>query len=223
MALSVTELSKAYGSNQLLDRVSLHCSKGEIIGIFSRNGCGKSTLLKILFGTVKADTIRLSINSDPVSVDDIIPKKLIGYLPQEPFLPKSVKVRDIVPMYIESGELQDRILYDPMIGKISGTRAGSLSMGELRYFELLLVGNLSHPFLMLDEPFSMIEPQYKDRIKDYLIGLKEKKGILLTDHYYADVFAVSDRNMLLKNGRLITIESQQELADYGYLPSSALV
>ena len=156
MGLSVTELTKSFGSNVLLDRVSLQCGTGEIIGIFGRNGSGKSTLLKILFGTIKADNLRLTIKNTPTPVPDIIPKKLIGYLPQEPFLPKSLKVRDVVPLYFESGEMQDKILYDPLIGKISGTRTGNLSLGELRYLELLLVGNLSHPFLMLDEPFNTV-------------------------------------------------------------------
>jgi len=222
MSLSVTELTKSFGSLTLLDRITLQCDKGEILGIFGRNGSGKSTLLKILFGTVRADNIRLTINGKHMPVAEVIPQQLIGYLPQEPFLPKSYKVRDVVPMYFESGEMQDKILYDPLITKISGTRTGNLSLGELRYLELLLVGNLSHPYLMLDEPFAMIEPQYKDRIKEYLEGLKEKKGVLLTDHYYADIFSISNRNLLLKNGRLIAVETQQDLANYGYLPSSAI-
>jgi ABC-type multidrug transport system ATPase subunit len=187
------------------------------MGIFGRNGSGKSTILKILFGTLKADSIRLSVDGKTIFQEEVISHKLIGYLPQDNFLPKWLKVRDIIPMYYDGNE-QDKIFYAPRIEKMANTRAGNLSMGEARYLELLLVGYLSHPFLMLDEPFSMVEPLYKGLIKEHLIALKGKKGIILTDHYYEDVFSVTDRNLLLKNGRLIAVENKNDLADHGYVP-----
>lgn len=220
--LSVTELTKAFGATPVLDYATIECKTGEIVSIFGRNGTGKSTLLRILFGTLKADRIRLSINDKPFLVEEVIPQQKIAYLPQESFLPKSIKVRDVVPLYYNNGAMQDKILYAPEISKIANTKVGSLSMGELRYFELLLIGNLSHPFLMLDEPFSMIEPLYRDKIREFLFDLKLTKGIILTDHYYDDVFSVADRNLLLKNGRLITINNIEDLADHGYLSVSTL-
>jgi ABC-type multidrug transport system ATPase subunit len=221
--LKVTELTKAFGTNPVLDYAAIECKTGEIVSIFGRNGTGKSTLLKILFGTLKADRIRLSLNDKPFSVEEIIPQQKIAYLPQQSFLPKSLKVRDIVPLYYSSEIKQDKILYDPLIAKMANTKVGSLSMGQLRYFELLLIGNLSHPFLMLDEPFSMIEPLYRDKIREFLLDLKFTKGIILTDHYYDDVFSVANKNLLLKNGRLITINNEEELADHGYLSGNAFL
>ncbi len=216
--LSVTGLSKSFGNRPLLDNVALECSTGEILGIFGRNGCGKSTLLKMLFGTMKADAVQLSINGQRVAPAEIIPQGLIGYLPQEPFLPKNLKVRDIIPLYY-SGDAQDKLFYSPGIEKLANTRAGNLSMGELRYFELLLVGHLTHPFLMLDEPFSMVEPLYKDLIKNFLLELKAKKGIIITDHFYNDVFSVTNRRLLLKEGKIFNINDRNDLAAHGYLPS----
>ncbi|MCW4470886.1 ATP-binding cassette domain-containing protein [Flavobacterium sp. MFBS3-15] len=216
--LSVSALSKSFGRKTLLDNVDFQCSTGEILGIFGRNGCGKSTMLKLLFGTLKADSAALSINGRPITPGEVIPQGHIGYLPQDPFLPKNLKVRDIIPLYY-SGDGQDRIFYSPRIEKMASTRAGNLSMGELRYFELLLVGHLPHPFLMLDEPFSMVEPLYKDLIKELLIQLKTKKGIIITDHYYNDVFSVTDRNLMLKDGQLFAVNGKKDLAAHGYLPS----
>lgn len=216
--LTATNIVKAFGAKKVLDNTALECSTGEIVGVFGRNGCGKSTMLKILFGTIKADSIDLAINGQPLPVNEVISQGKIGYLPQDPFLPKNLKIRDIVPLYY-TGDEQDKLFYAPGMDKIANTRAGKLSMGELRYFELLLVGNLSHPFLMLDEPFSMVEPLYKELIKSFLTGLKAKKGIIITDHYYNDVFSVTDRNLLLKDGKLINVKNEQELAAYGYLPS----
>lgn len=220
--LSVSELTKTFGTKSVLDRIALECKTGEIVSIFGRNGSGKSTLLKILFGTLKADNITLSVNNKSFLAAEVIPQQKIAYLPQDSFLPKSLKVRDVVPLYYENGEMQDKILYAPGMTTIADTKVGSLSLGELRYFELLLVGNLSHPFIMLDEPFSMIEPLYRDRIKDFLLQLKTTKGIILTDHYYNDVLSVADRNLLLKNGRLININNQEELTDHGYLSASTI-
>lgn len=65
-------------------------------------------------------------------------------------------VRDIIPVFFEDGEDQDKIFYAPLVGDFEKRKIGELSMGERRYFELLLISNLDHPFLMLDEPFSMI-------------------------------------------------------------------
>jgi len=217
--LSATNITKSFGKRKVLSAFDIECRTGEILGIFGRNGSGKSTLLKILFGIEHSESLQLTLNGNPVRVKDVIPNSVIAYLPQDTFLPKTLKVRDIIPMYFENGEQQDRLFYQPEIHRIANTRAGSLSPGELRYFELLLVGHLSHPFLMLDEPFSMIEPLHKELIKNYLNELKASKGIIITDHYYRDVLSISDRNILLKDGKAITIESENELADNGYLPS----
>lgn len=216
--LHARNIEQSFGGKKLLDSATFTCRLGEIVGIFGRNGCGKSTLLKILFGTHRASAAEISINGIAIPAKNIISEGHIGYMPQDPFLPKSLKVRDIIPLYYE-GDGQDKLFYSPRIDKMANTRAGNLSMGELRYFELLLVGNLSHKFLMLDEPFSMVEPLYKDLIKDFLTGLKVKKGIIITDHYYNDVFSVSNRNLLLKDGKLLSINDRNDLVAHGYLPA----
>jgi len=218
--LSVTGLTKSFGSKKVLDNVNLNLQTGDILGVFGRNGCGKSTMLKILFGTVKANAIIMSLNNQPLPVNNIIPNGIIGYLPQDPFLPNSLKVRSIIPMYFNESELQDKIFYAPGIPKITDTRVGNLSMGELRYLELLLVGNLNHPFLLLDEPFSMVEPLYKERIKEFLIQLRATKGIIITDHYYKDVLSISTSNIIVKDGNILPINNEAGLIKEGYLPES---
>ena len=219
--LAISNFTKLFGGKVIADKLSLELNTGDITGIFGRNGCGKSTLLKILFSTVKADDISIKLNSGTINTSDIIPQSIIGYLPQEPFLPKNLKVRDIIPLYFK-GDAQDKLFYADGIFKIANTVVGKLSMGELRYFELLLVGNLNHPFLLLDETFSMVEPLYKEKIKKFLIQLKTTKGIIVTDHYYKDVLDISNKNFLLKEGRLIIITNQSELIAEDYLPAPKL-
>ncbi|PZR19632.1 MAG: ABC transporter ATP-binding protein [Flavobacterium psychrophilum] len=218
--LTISELTKNFNNKSVLDYVAFECNTGDIIGILGRNGTGKSTLLKIVFGTMTADKIRLSVDGKFIAPGEIIPQQKIAYLPQDSFLPKSLKVRDIVPLYFTDGTMQDKILYDPLIARMANTKAGNLSMGELRYFELMLVSALPHPFLMLDEPFSMVEPLYREKIKEKLLSLKATKGIIMTDHYYNDILETANSCLLLRNGRLITVNTIDDLAGNGYLPAS---
>lgn len=215
--LEIYEARKSFKNKKILETVSCTLTKGEIVGIFGGNGSGKSTLLKILFGTLKADFLDLRINGLSVSQKNVIPNQHIGYLPQYSFLPKHLKVRDIIPMFYEDGDAQDLIFRAPFVEKIAARKAGLLSMGERRYLELLLVAHLPHPFLLLDEPFSMIEPLYKEAITQFLLSLKAKKGILLTDHYYQDVLNISDRNFVLSNGVLSPAQTREDLKNKGYL------
>ena len=92
-------------------------------------------------------------------------------------------------------------------------------MGQLRYLETLLVGSLDHPFIMLDEPFSMLEPLYKALLKELLRDLSETKGIIVTDHYYRDVLDITHSNFLLKDGNKIEIFEPMDLANNGYISS----
>lgn len=215
--LQLHQVTKSFGRKNILKKVSFTLSTGEILGLFGKNGSGKSTLLKILFGTLTADTIDLRLNDQPLFPKKVIPQQQIGYLPQDSFLPKHLKVRDIIPLFYEDGDDQDVIFRAPFIEKIAIRKAGTLSMGELRYLELLLIANLNHPFLMLDEPFSMIEPLYKEKIKELLTALREKKGIILTDHYYTDVLAISTKNMVIRKGVSTAIHSHKDLQNHGYL------
>ena len=120
---------------------------------------------------------------------------------------------------LESPEKQDKVFYQKGIDRITNLSVGALSLGEVRFFELILVGNLDHPLIMLDEPFAMIEPLHKEMIKQYLSNLKLTKGIIATDHYYKDVLEITDRNYIIDNGNSFEIEDINDLKSYGYIPS----
>jgi len=218
--LKVTDLNKSYGKKAILKNINFDCKVGKIIGIFGRNGTGKSTLLKLIFGTVKADSILIKINSEIISQKAIIPSKRIGYLPQDTFLPKERKVREIIPFFFPKGDDQDKIFYSPQVSSFEKIKIGKLSLGQLRYLELLIIGNLNHQFLMLDEPFSMIEPIYKDVIKSLLLKLKKTRGIILTDHYYNDVLEITDENFVIKDSEIIKVADKSDLVKYEYLRSN---
>jgi len=140
-SLKLDSVDLSFGKKQILSNVNFTCNTGEIIAIFGRNGCGKSTLLKILFGTLKPNNIELYINN--IKIEKTSTKnKLIAFLPQVPFLPKDITVRRIIPMFFSDGETQDKIFYSPLINKIETQRIGTLSLGEQKYLEFLLIINL---------------------------------------------------------------------------------
>lgn len=218
--MSVLEIRNArmqFGQRLVLNNVNLTCNSNEIIGIFGRNGAGKSTFLQIIFGTLKAKSIEIIIDSQPFLQNQIIPSQKIAYLPQHPFLPKGLKVRETIPLFFPNGEDQDKIFYSPKVSAFENIQIGKLSLGQLRYLELLLIGNLEHNFLMLDEPFSMVEPLYKEVIKNLLLDHKKTKGIILTDHYYNDVLEITDKNYLINDGNFIKIKDIDDLIDFNYL------
>ena len=216
--LQLYSVSKRFGKKVILNDVSFKCSTGDVLAIFGKNGCGKSTLLKLLYGTIKANAIDMSINGKKAKPSEVIEKKQIAYLPQHSFLPKTVLVRDIIPMYFSSQEKQDQIFYDTLTSTIAAKKVGALSIGQLRYFQVLLISHLDAPFLLFDEPYSMIDPKYKDIISQRLTQIKHKKGIIITDHYYEDVLNISTKNLLLKDGKSHLITSKEDLVKLFYLP-----
>lgn len=216
-ALQLHSVRKSFGSTKVLLDVSFTLCTGGVMGLFGSNGSGKSTLLKILFGTLPADALDLSLNGSSLKAETIIPKQIIGYLPQNHFLPKHCKVRDIIPYFYEGGAQQDLIFRAPFLENIARRKIGALSMGEQRYLEVLLIAHLDHPFLLLDEPFSMIEPLYKEKIKELLLSLRQKKGIIITDHYYTDVLAVSTQNLVLTSGISRLVKDVSDLQKEGYI------
>ena len=217
MKLEVLKAAKSFGTRELFQDVSFEVSAGEIVGLFGRNGTGKSTLLQMIFGLLSADSLILKVDGQTVSPKEVIPNKIVGYLPQERFLPAKRSIRSIIPLYFQDQDTLDDIFYAPAVSTFEQKKPPELSQGQRKYIEILLVSHLAHPFLLLDEPFSMIDPLYKDLIKQLLQRLKTHKGILVTDHYYQDVLQISNRNYLLHERQIQTVEGEKSLRELGYL------
>ena len=216
--LEIKNLNKSFKEKQILKDLSFEFRTDETNVIFGRNGSGKSTLLKLIYGTLKPDNLELKINGELIKNNNVILDNRIGYLPQDNFLPKNLKVSEVIAMYF-SGDKQDKVFYAPRINEIQNRKISQLSLGERRYLEIVLLGNLDHKFLLLDEPFSMIEPLYIEIIKDFLNNLKKTKGIILTDHYYNDAIEIADKIFLIKEGNKIKINERKDLIDHGDITS----
>lgn len=220
--LQVKTVTHQYGNNVILSDCSLECRTGEVIGILGRNGTGKSTLFKILFGTLKPVHLELYLNNQLVKAKQKS-NQFIGYHPQEIMLPKGLKVKDLIAIYIPGAENQHKVYYSSGIYDMLNKEIRTLSLGQQRYLQFTLLLNLKHHFVLLDEPFSMVEPLYKELIKEKIIEYKPQKGFIITDHYYLDVLEIADHIKLIKDGKIISVLDVEELKQLGYLSQQSVV
>ncbi|MDP5101740.1 MAG: ABC transporter ATP-binding protein [Nonlabens sp.] len=218
--LIVKDVELKRGNKTLLKEASFTIKAGEVIGILGSNGCGKSSLLQVLFGTVKAQNISVSYNEQPFTISKNRQNRIFGYLPQDPFLFNNITVNETIHTWFPDNADQDRLLYEPLIHTISKKRVGSLSMGERRFLECMLVINLEQPVLLLDEPFSALAPLQIERAIDLITERCAHKAVFITDHYYEHVLKIADRTLLLKNAVLVET-NEDGLVTAGYVPKSS--
>ncbi len=215
--LEVDSVIISFDERKILTDCFLRCETGDTIGILGRNGCGKSSLLKVLFGTLFTNNRFIRINGkvydQPYKSGD-----LIAYLPQHGFLPTNVSIKNIIDIYINSITARDKIKNDLRLKNHLKKRASELSGGELRYLEILLLVNLDVKFILLDEPFSRVEPLYKEIIVELIKESRSSKGFIITDHDYQNIIATSDRIILINNGVCRSIADFRDLERFNYVP-----
>lgn len=215
--LIIDSINKSYNNEHILQDIYLKINTGEIVGLLGRNGSGKSTLLKIIFGTLEAES--KYVNVDEKVYEKIYKEKdIIKYLPQDDFLPKQLKVKNVINIYFDKNE-RGNIINDKIIEKIINTKIGNLSGGELRYLEIKLLMNLESKFILLDEPFNGVSPIAIEEIKKMIIKNSLNKGIILTDHDYRNVLSITNKIYILRNGYIKELKDKNELIYYGYIPN----
>jgi len=219
--LEVDSILKQTGARELLTDCYLKCETGDIIGILGRNGSGKSTLLKIIFGTEDATNKSVRFNGKPY-MQPYTTKGLVAYLPQHRFLPADLSIRRIAALFIGSKENRRTILENERLQPHIHKKVTQLSGGERRYLEILLLVNLDVKFILLDEPFSGVEPLYKEHITALLRAYRATRGFIITDHDYRNIINTSDRILLITNGVCKHIHTLQELETLQYLPAGTL-
>ncbi|MDJ1506879.1 ATP-binding cassette domain-containing protein [Xanthocytophaga agilis] len=219
--LEVDSIMLSFGSRNIVTDCYLQCCTGDIMGLLGRNGCGKSSLLKIIFGTLETENKSIRINKQ-VYTHPYKEGHLIAYLPQHGFLPQSLTLKKIIDLYIHTDSGKTTLLSDERVKSLYAKRVSELSGGERRYFEVLLLISMDVKFILLDEPFSYVEPIYRQTIMDLIRRYTSHIGFIITDHDYRNIIEISDRIVLLTNGVCKHIKNLEELERWGYLPPGKL-
>lgn len=213
-SLYAEKLVKSYNGRRVIDNVSLYVKTGEIIGLFGPNGAGKTTTFYMIIGFVEPDQGKIFVDSEEITDLPMFlrARKGITYLPQEPSVFKKMKVKDNLYAILELHRMKretimrkvTEILETFKLEHLSEHMADSLSGGERRRLEIARAFLLSPRFLLLDEPFSGIDPISVSELKKVIKGLQRRGiGILLSDHNVRDSLPICDRAYIIAEGKIL--------------------
>jgi lipopolysaccharide export system ATP-binding protein len=222
--ISAKGLVKSYKTKDVLKGVSLEIESGEIVGLLGPNGAGKTTTFYTVVGLVSADEGTVTLDSEDITSMSMCERarKGISYLAQEPSVFRKLTVSENIKailefMDLEPGEIEERTsrqLEDLDITHLADVKAYSLSGGERRRVEIARALVNSPSFLLLDEPFSGIDPKSVGDIQDIVSELKDKGiGILITDHNVDATLGICDRAYILNEGSVLTSGTPSEIMD----------
>jgi len=212
--LGLTGLGKSYFGRQVVKEVDLTVESGSVVGLLGPNGAGKTTTFYMTVGMIKPDQGRVFLNDEEITHDPmyIRARKGVGYLPQEASTFRKLTVKENVLVVLEAQPLTraqqeeraDRLLEELGIRHLSRQKAGSLSGGERRRLEITRSLASNPVFILLDEPFSGIDPLAVIDIKNIISHLKSRGiGILITDHNVRETLCICDRAFILNDGQVI--------------------
>lgn len=213
--LEFDSLYLEFDLHRVLQDIYMKCEQGEVVGLLGRNGSGKSCLMQIVFGSMKAYQQSVRINGEYL-LDTNISKGLIQYLPQESFIPKSLKVKTALRHYNIS--ITDFLNTFPHFATKLNDSIDELSGGEVRLLEIFMILKRKGLFCILDEPFSNLMPLHIEKVLQLIESSKANKGIIITDHLYSYLIEASDRMYLLQNGKTYPVKNADQLIKFGYLP-----
>lgn len=215
--LEIDSVELSFWGKTILSGCYLHCKSGEVLGLLGRNGSGKSSLLKIIFGSLRADFKHLRIENKIIQSGFLTGK--VAYLPQQHFMLPFLKVSEIYQSF--SPFIKEQLLMeDPLNIELNG-RLNELSNGQQRFLECLWILSKPAEYILLDEPFSAIAPIQIEFLQKIIMQTGKTKAIVLTDHIYRPLLAVSNRVILLHNNAVYNIESDDDLIRYNYIPDVA--
>ena len=223
--LSTDEIGKSYKGRQVVRGVSLEISQGEVVGLLGPNGAGKTTSFYMIVGLVSPDTGRILADGKEITR---VPMYLrarqfgISYLPQEPSVFRKLTVEENILAVLEVQSLPSEVrrartekLIDQLnLGHIRKTRGYALSGGERRRVEIARCLCIQPSFILLDEPFSGIDPIAVLDLQEIIYDLKASGiGVLITDHNVRETLSVTDRAYIINEGRIFRDGTPEQLGN----------
>ncbi|GAC1618514.1 MAG: LPS export ABC transporter ATP-binding protein [Candidatus Acidiferrum sp.] len=223
LKLQAVELSKSYRGRKVVDDIELEIAQGEVVGLLGPNGAGKTTTFYILVGLARPDSGRVLLNGEEITD---LPMYLrardgISYLPQEPSVFRQLNSEQNLLAILETLPLtpeqqRDRLeelLVQMGLEMVRHSKAYVLSGGERRRLEIARSLTLQPKFILLDEPFSGIDPLTVKDLQDIIRDLSRSGiGVLITDHNVRETLSVTDRAYIVNHGKIMKKGTPQELS-----------
>ena len=222
--LEVRGLEKSYKGRRVVGGVSLRVQEGEIVGLLGPNGAGKSTTFYMVVGRVTPDAGQVLLGDRDITQLPMYRRARLGlgYLPQEASVFRRLSVRENLDLVLQENghdpafreETIHHLVEEFGLHRIVDAPGYALSGGERRRVEIARCMAIMPSFLLLDEPFSGIDPIAVYDIQQIILDLRKKGfGILLTDHNVRDTLAITDRACLIHQGQIVVEGSPQDVAE----------
>jgi len=221
--LETAEISKSYKGRRVVDDVSLTVSRGEIVGLLGPNGAGKTTSFYMVVGLISPDSGKVMLDGIDLTNMPMFQRARhgISYLPQEASVFRKLSVEDNLMAILQTRRLTGRERRDKMnqlidqmgLETVRRSKGYMLSGGERRRVEIARSLAIEPSFLLLDEPFSGIDPIQVIELQKIILDLKrEGLGILVTDHNVRETLSVTDRAYIISAGKIFRSGSPDSLA-----------
>jgi ABC-type multidrug transport system ATPase subunit len=211
--LEVDGVMLNFKERRILSDIYLRSETGMITGILGRNGCGKSCLMQIIFGTLPAKSCSVRINGQFYAKGHTSGK--IQYLPQFHFIPLGMRLGTMFRDFKVDFNILSQ--HFPLLLLSPSDYFDTLSGGTKRIVETLLILFTPGYFVMLDEPFTHIMPLYVEKIIELIHTAKERKGIIISDHLYQNVWNIADVVYLIQQGKSHIATDMHDLQRLGYI------
>ncbi len=222
MKISAEGLVKAYRGRRVVDGVSFSFDQGEVVGLLGPNGAGKTTTFYMITGLVQPTEGRVLFDDKVVTSWPMYKRARagVGYLAQESSVFRNMSVADNIRLVLEAAgksrkEIDakvDELVRDLHIEKIKDQKGRVLSGGERRRVEIARALATEPKFILLDEPFTGIDPVTIEELQHIIHRLSRQGiGILITDHNVAATLSITDRNYILIDGEIIAQGTRKEI------------
>ena len=222
MLLEAKNLVKSYSGRTVVDHVSYQVDEREIVGLLGANGAGKTTSFRMTVGMIKPDNGGVVFDKKDVTTLPMYKRarRGIGYLSQEPSVFQRLTVEDNLMAICEtmrfSREARRRKLEELLeqfgLGIVRKNLAKNISGGERRKLEIARALITEPRLILLDEPFSGVDPKAVEELRNEILNLRERGiAILLTDHNVHETLKVTDRSYVIHQGKVISAGSPQKL------------
>ncbi|HWP30540.1 MAG TPA: LPS export ABC transporter ATP-binding protein [Fimbriimonadales bacterium] len=222
MIIRTEHLAKSYRGRKVVNDVSLHIETGQVVGLLGPNGAGKTTTFYMIVGLIKPQEGRVFLDDKEITRMPMYVRARsgIGYLPQEASVFRRLTVEENLRLVLE---MQDRprkeqdkrieeLMHDLGMSHLRNSIGGSLSGGERRRVEIARALACDPKFILLDEPFTGIDPRTIEELQAIILKLAERGiGILITDHNVGATLGITDHNYILVDGKIIAQGERQAI------------